>query len=75
LRGRFLFLEEHTLGIVCIFPLEEEKMFLFSSSNLHFETWVVVLVTILVVQSCSFASRKAVNKMRKMDFKPHFLLS
>ena len=50
-------------------------MFLFSSPILHFETGVVVLAVMLGAKSCSFVSRKTVDKMRKMDFKPHFLLS
>ena len=56
-------------------PRIRGKLFLFSFPILHFETVVVVLASILVAQSCSFASMKVVDKMRKRDFKPHFLLS
>ena len=51
------------------------KVFLFCLSFLQFEAWDVVLALILVAQSCSFVSRKAVDKMRKNNFKPLFLLS
>ena len=50
------------------------KLFFFFSLLLHFETWDVVLALILVTQSCSFAFKKPVDKMRKINFKPHFLL-
>ena len=56
-------------------PGTGEKGFLFCVSFLQFEAWDVVLVLILVAQSCSFVSRKAVDKMRKNNFKPLFLLS
>ena len=51
------------------------KVFLFCLSFLQFEAWDVVLALILVAQSCSFVTRKAVDKMRKNNFKPLFLLS
>ena len=56
-------------------PGTSGKVFLFYLSLLHFEAEDVVLALVLVAQSCSCASRKAVDKMRKRNFKPLFLLS
>ena len=54
-------------------PGTSGKVFLFCLSFLHFEAEDVVLALVLVAQSCSCASRKAVDKMRKRNFKPLFL--
>ena len=73
-RARFPFLKGHTWGIVYIFPWILGKLFLCFLPILHFETRVGVLALVFVEQSGLFSTWMPVDKMRKMDFKPHFLL-
>ena len=74
LGGDFLFWGSIHEAYFVFSPGMGGKLFLCISPFHNFEMWVGVLVLILAVRNCSFASPKAVEKISNVIFKPHFLL-
>ena len=63
--GGFCFWSRIHVAYFAFSPGILRKVFLFCLSILYFEAWNGVLALVLVAQSCSFASRRDVDKMRK----------